>query len=284
LQTGPLLTTMTVYTDFMFYTSGVYKHVTGDVEGGHAVVIVGYNDADQAFIVRNSWGPEWGEGGYFRIAYTDVSGVGRSNYAITLADPDFVKVGNPAHRQVLSGPISMQALNPRAARLQTIRYQLKSTTGARSAREGAFDASTLTAPVNTGELEDGVYELKAFADVAGGGASHPWYSLVTIANQPQNVTIKAEPDFDASKPVSDKIYWNFTAAGGTVPLTQAVLTIEKPDGTVARVSTFEDPGTESRMGLRTQMLPNGTYNVHVHATIGDLAAFDSAVTTINVKN
>jgi C1A family cysteine protease len=38
--------------------------------GGHAVLIVGYNDAYSVFIVRNSWGPEWGQGGYFTIPYT----------------------------------------------------------------------------------------------------------------------------------------------------------------------------------------------------------------------
>ena len=38
--------------------------------GGHAVVIVGYNDSNQCFIVRNSWGPLWGIQGYFFMPYT----------------------------------------------------------------------------------------------------------------------------------------------------------------------------------------------------------------------
>ena len=33
--------------------------------GGHAVMAVGYDDASSTFIVRNSWGPGWGDGGYF---------------------------------------------------------------------------------------------------------------------------------------------------------------------------------------------------------------------------
>lgn len=40
------------------------------VVGGHAVVAVGYNDASQQFIVRNSWGPKWGLKGYFMIPYS----------------------------------------------------------------------------------------------------------------------------------------------------------------------------------------------------------------------
>ena len=39
------------------------------VLGGHAVVAVGYNDATQQFIVRNSWGAAWGLAGYFLIPY-----------------------------------------------------------------------------------------------------------------------------------------------------------------------------------------------------------------------
>ncbi|HLW75830.1 MAG TPA: C1 family peptidase [Bryobacteraceae bacterium] len=37
--------------------------------GGHAVMAAGYDDASQRFLVRNSWGAEWGMGGYFTIAY-----------------------------------------------------------------------------------------------------------------------------------------------------------------------------------------------------------------------
>jgi C1A family cysteine protease len=38
--------------------------------GGHAVVCVGYDDAKQWFIVRNSWGPKWGMKGYFTLPYS----------------------------------------------------------------------------------------------------------------------------------------------------------------------------------------------------------------------
>ena len=38
--------------------------------GGHAVLAVGYNDAKQVFIIRNSWGPGWGQKGYFTIPYS----------------------------------------------------------------------------------------------------------------------------------------------------------------------------------------------------------------------
>jgi C1A family cysteine protease len=37
--------------------------------GGHAVLAVGYDDAQNAFIVRNSWGANWGLAGYFYMPY-----------------------------------------------------------------------------------------------------------------------------------------------------------------------------------------------------------------------
>lgn len=72
---GPLVTTMDVYADFYAYTSGIYSRTTGTYEGGHAVLLVGYNDTGQYFIVKNSWGTGWGESGYFRIAYGQLNSV-----------------------------------------------------------------------------------------------------------------------------------------------------------------------------------------------------------------
>jgi len=37
--------------------------------GGHAVLAVGYDDKQQRFLVRNSWGKSWGLGGYFTMPY-----------------------------------------------------------------------------------------------------------------------------------------------------------------------------------------------------------------------
>merc|ERR1712139_664306 len=58
-----------VYEDFQSYWSGIYKHTTGPYLGGHAVKVVGWGKHFETFywIVANSWGPSWGESGYFRI-------------------------------------------------------------------------------------------------------------------------------------------------------------------------------------------------------------------------
>ncbi len=38
-------------------------------DGGHAMLCVGYSDPDRVFVVRNSWGAEWGDEGYCYIPY-----------------------------------------------------------------------------------------------------------------------------------------------------------------------------------------------------------------------
>ena len=66
---GPVQTGFMVYEDFMHYKSGVYEHTHGEKMGGHAVKIVGWGvEGDKEFwIAQNSWGPTWGEQGFFRI-------------------------------------------------------------------------------------------------------------------------------------------------------------------------------------------------------------------------
>lgn len=38
--------------------------------GAHAMLCVGYSEPDQVFIARNSWGQDWGDGGYCYVPYS----------------------------------------------------------------------------------------------------------------------------------------------------------------------------------------------------------------------
>jgi hypothetical protein len=83
---GPVVATFYVYNDFYSYRSGVYSYTTGSYVGAHAVSVVGYDDALQAFIVKNSWGSGWGEAGYFMIAYSELTGTSRFGYSALVYD------------------------------------------------------------------------------------------------------------------------------------------------------------------------------------------------------
>jgi len=69
---GPVVTTFLVYSDFYEFSpnrDGVYIHKRGQLVGGHAVEIVGwgiYRDTPFWWI-KNSWGSQYGEMGYFRF-------------------------------------------------------------------------------------------------------------------------------------------------------------------------------------------------------------------------
>jgi len=46
-----------------------YPDPSETVMGGHAVVAVGYDDKSERLIIRNSWGWDWGQHGYFTMPY-----------------------------------------------------------------------------------------------------------------------------------------------------------------------------------------------------------------------
>lgn len=70
LQSGPVLATMHLYAGFENYTGGVYRPPQGLPRlGNHTVELVGYDDGAEAWIIKNSAGPDWGENGFARIAY-----------------------------------------------------------------------------------------------------------------------------------------------------------------------------------------------------------------------
>lgn len=77
LQTAPVLVSMLVPSDGTFegYSGGIYDYNGGSISSdrGHAVLVVGYNDIDGYFKAKNSWSNNWGESGYFRISYDDVT-------------------------------------------------------------------------------------------------------------------------------------------------------------------------------------------------------------------
>lgn len=69
MTVGAVEVGFSVYEDFMNYNGGIYSYQEGQYLGGHAVKIVGWGKQISMFfwLVQNSWGPGWGENGYFRI-------------------------------------------------------------------------------------------------------------------------------------------------------------------------------------------------------------------------
>jgi C1A family cysteine protease len=73
-QGYPIAFGISVYSSFMsdeVTRTGIVPMPKPDesLEGGHAILGVGYNDTKRMVLVRNSWGTEWGLKGYFLLPY-----------------------------------------------------------------------------------------------------------------------------------------------------------------------------------------------------------------------
>lgn len=69
MTNGPVEVAFEVYEDFLHYTSGVYQHHAGKLDGGHAVKMIGWgvDSGTPYWLVANSWNSDWGLNGFFKI-------------------------------------------------------------------------------------------------------------------------------------------------------------------------------------------------------------------------
>jgi C1A family cysteine protease len=74
LQYGPVVSGVAVDDNFYNYRDGIYDH-DSDEKVNHAVVLVGWDDSLNSWILRNSWSTRWGSKGYMYIEY-GVSSIG----------------------------------------------------------------------------------------------------------------------------------------------------------------------------------------------------------------
>ena len=87
---GPIVASFDAYTDLGGFGGGnVYKKASvATLRGGHTVLLVGYDDNQKAWILRNSWGPGWGDSGYALFGYGECKIDDFTKYGLRGTNPD----------------------------------------------------------------------------------------------------------------------------------------------------------------------------------------------------
>ena len=83
---GPVAASVKVTPAFQAYTGGIFDEfakVSNQYDTNHAIVIVGWDDSKKSFLIKNSWGEDWGEKGYMWIEY-GCNNIGRGASYITV--------------------------------------------------------------------------------------------------------------------------------------------------------------------------------------------------------
>jgi hypothetical protein len=289
LASGPLVTTLGVYEDFITYSSGIYTHVAGKFLGGHAVSIVGFDEAKRAWLIRNSWGQEWGEKGFAWISWDDKSGVGANTWAFEVGTPDgFVSVISPSDREYVSGKfqLSVQSTVAKAKIPSLVQFHLVDPT---RAGETTIDCTTTNAQgcateVDTAGLREGRYEIYSDSD----SVKSQTREFFVINSEPkQSFTLTPVKGVDLTNPVKDRIEFLVKADFSPVPPQRLEFRVLDKAGNVVNTKSSDIVLEQMKLGWRTATVPNGQYTILLHGETnyaGKVYAAESNSFLVTVKN
>ncbi len=257
LKRGPLVTNMTVYDDFMVYSSGIYKSVSNTVSGGHVVSIVGYNDLERYWIIRNSWGTSWGEAGFARISYDDKSGIGSNTWLYkTTPESNFIAFTSPMDREYISGAHNFQLKMAKPASAEIILTSEKGATVQKFAACSESTTSDCSMTVDTLSLKEGRYELHAVS--AGQRSSVKEFFVANT--EPQ--TVVTFDGVDLARAQSGRIFFNVDLTKFTVIPQKLTLVLVNDAGVSVVNKSTQDVFEKMSMSLRTPAISNGTYTMY----------------------
>ena len=285
IHRGPVATALNMNGKF---EDGIYRCDAIDPDKAHAVVIVGYDDPGQYWIVRNSWGSGWGDDGYFKLGYGEcamgpkVHGARLGDNAFPIPDAGGPYVADEGSRTELtldasgsSDPDGDDVLAyiwdplPGIEHIQR-RYSPYKTYVA----EKADDWST--------EVMVRVYD----------GGYNSWSDLATIIVQNVPPSVDAEADQSIYEGDEATLWASFTDPGYDDPDAGTVedftARIDWGDGTSESVIPDETPGskgvdTVGRVEASHVYADDGVYTVEVCVKDDDMDDFvDESCDTITV--
>ncbi|HAZ14925.1 MAG: hypothetical protein A2X86_21345 [Bdellovibrionales bacterium GWA2_49_15] len=285
LKKGPLMTTMTVYADFISYKSGIYKSISNESVGGHAVSLVGYNDSERYWIVRNSWGADWGEAGYVRVSWDDKSGIASSNIGFEIPTKNnYVTVMMPDNSYV-SGVMDVKAQFGRDDNFQ-ITIRKPGSTFAASLPCQKSEQTECLASFDTAGMAEGKYEV--FASSESDAQLKSMIKSFVVINSTPVMSANFKPSgFSMEQPLKGRVEFDVTTTSAPVPMqTLEFLVVDSSQRVVAR-KLYDVVLPAMKLGFRTNSLPNGQYEIFFRGSLpseGKTYSVDSTHHRVTFKN
>jgi C1A family cysteine protease len=260
LKKGPLVTTLTVYEDFLVYSSGIYKSVSKKSVGGHAVSLVGFNDEGRYWIVRNSWGNDWGENGFIRVSYDDKSGIADSTWAYqTTAEDNYISIQSPSGHEYVSGQKNIQVALAKPAPSEVV---IKGDTDAVNVVACESAKANCELSVDTTSLKDGRYEVYAKSN----SKKSQVREFFVVNHEPTTtISFTGSAGVDLSKAQKGRIEFDIDVKASPVIPQKVTFYVEDQNGKVVSKRVTDEVVEQMRLGFRTNTLPNGKYTIYYTA-------------------
>ncbi len=291
LHKGPLVTTLNVYSDFLTYSEGIYKHVTGDYVGSHAVSLVGYDDLRRAWLIQNSWGTEWGEGGYGWISWDDISGLGVETWAFQVETHlKELSIVAPIDREYLSGQVRLIA---KTLKLENsiLSFQFRNEKGESVKNlscQGDKDEGC-SVSFDSSELPDGRYEVIAESFSSDLEVIRSQIREFFVLNRvpEQSLSFIPAPDLNLNAPLSGLLEFMISAVFSPVPIQHLEFRVFNLDGKMMTYKSNDFVLEKMQISWRTATVPNGEYKILVHGETvfqGKVYSVDSEPVFVTVQN
>ena len=289
LKKGPLITTLFVYADFVTYAGGIYKHVTGSSLGGHAVSLVGFDDTKRAWLIRNSWGKEWGENGFGWVSYDDRSGIGADTWAMDIqSDSEILTVTSPSDREYVSGQYQLSA-KTQGIKAQDLQFHVAGSDGRELGKYPCAKRSVeggCAVPIDTTQMHEGRYEI--YVESASSGKHSQVREFYVINSKPKmSISFTGASGTNLNAPLKDRPEFIVKTTSSPVPIQHLEFRVLDSGGKIINIKSNDQVLDEMKAGWRTTAVPNGSYKILFHGEttyMGTVYPVDSNSYSVTVKN
>jgi hypothetical protein len=170
----------------------------------------------------------------------------------------------------VAGSLPVELLKTNSATSDDVTLSLRRPTFAEPPATLRAAARGTPTEIDVSTLEDGLWELEATPS----DSDKSDHTLVVVANRKPPLTLELQPDFPIDKPVTGSV--NFVVkTSSPVPLTHAVVHLQKLSHGGAINLTLNNPGPEAKILWRSAREPDGVWAAWVTGHIGDLYSFET---------